>query len=103
MTIKAIGTDDSRIRSKAGNAALAKKACDAADHIAVDRVLKPIGLRINVAGSSFMTVKKTSAAPARIPDRTRGKVIVVKTLNGVRPRLRAASSIRGLTCLSEVL
>jgi hypothetical protein len=97
MTRKAIGTEDINIKSRAGTAARAKKASEVADQIEVASVLKPMGLRSSVAGSSFMVVRKTRAAPAKIPGRTRGRVTVTRVCNGVRPRLRAASSTRGLT------
>jgi hypothetical protein len=95
--MKAIGTDDINIKSRAGTAARAKKASEVADQIEVANVLKPMGLKISVAGSSFIVVRKTRAAPAKMPRRIMGRVTVPRTWSKVRPRLRAASSIRGLT------
>ena len=91
------GTDDARISRRAGAAARAKKASDAAAQMEVARVEKPMGLNISVAGNSFMTSKKTNAAPDRTPGVTNGNVTDEKTPMGVRPRPRAASSILGLT------
>jgi len=69
------GTEDTNISSSAGAAALAKKASEDALHTAVDKVLNPSGLKINVAGSSFIVSKNTIANPAINPGRSKGKVI----------------------------
>ena len=61
-----------------------------------------MGLKINVAGSSFIVSKKTKAAPDMMPGRTRGSVTDEKTRRGVRPNPRAASSTLGLTCKKEL-
>ena len=92
-----MGIEDSTIRSRAGTAAWAKRDSEVADQTEVANVLKPMGLKISVAGSSFIVVRKTRAAPVRIPGRIRGRVTVTIVCQTVRPRLRAASSIRGLT------
>ena len=68
--------------SNAGAAARAKKASEAALQTEVARVSKPMGLKMSVAGNSFITSKKTSAAPARIPGLTRGTVIEVSSRAG---------------------
>ena len=91
------GTDDARISRSAGAAARAKKASEAAAHIEVASVLNPMGLRINVAGNSFITSKNTSAAPDKIPGAINGNVTDEKTPMGLRPNPLATSSIRGLT------
>ena len=67
--------DEAAISRRAGPAARAKKASEAADQMEVARVLKPIGLKIRVAGSSFMVSRNTRAAPAMIPGCTSGTVI----------------------------
>ena len=64
---KARGTEETRTSNRPGAAARAKKASSAADQMVVARVLNPMGLRISVAGSSFMVSKKTRAAPETIP------------------------------------
>ena len=74
-----MGTDEATMRMRAGAAAWAKKAAEAADQVDVARVVNPIGLRMRVAGSSFIVMRKTNAAPASIPGRIRGSVIVEKT------------------------
>ena len=99
---KARGTADAAISSSAGNAARAKNASDAADQIEVARVLKPMGLSIRVAGSSFITNKKTKAHPASRPGRATGRVAEENARIGLRPRPLAASSIRGLICSNDV-
>ena len=79
-------------------AARAKKASAVNDQTEADRVLNPVGLRISVAGSSFMVRRKTSDAPATMPGLAAGRVTEVNAPNGERPRLRAASSTLGLIC-----
>lgn len=69
----------------------------------VAKVVNPMGLKISVAGNSFMVNKNTKAAPDRIPGSTKGRVTEVKTLKGVLPSPLATSSIMGLTCSNEVL
>ncbi len=89
-------TAEVMINNRAGAAARVKKASEVADHIEIARVLKPMGLRIKVAGNSFMVLKKIRTAPASKPERTRGSVMVTNICKDLRPRLRAASSSRGL-------
>jgi hypothetical protein len=91
-----MGTEEIKINRRAGAEARAKKASEVADHMEVASVLKPIGLSIRVAGSSFMVVKKMMTAPARTPDRTSGRVMVTKTCRDLRPRPRATSSRCGV-------
>ena len=93
---------EAAISSRAGSAALAKNASDAADQMEVARVLNPMGLKISVAGSSFITSRKTSAHPASSPGRATGKVTDEKARMGLLPRPLAASSIRGLIYSSDV-
>ncbi len=45
-------TAEVMINNRAGAAARVKKASEVADHIEIARVLKPMGLRIKVAGNS---------------------------------------------------
>ena len=97
------GTEEARISKRAGAAARAKKASEAAAQMEVANVVKPMGLKIRVAGNSFMVSKNTRAAPDRIPGSTKGRVIDMKTLRGVFPNPLAASSMLGLTCNKEVL
>ena len=87
---------EAAIRIRAGTAARAKKASDVADHMEVASVLNPTGLSTIAAGSSFIVVKKTIDAPAMIPGNNRGTVMEDITPRGLRPMLRAASSICGL-------
>ena len=91
------GKEVTSIRSNDGAAALAKNASDAADHMDVASVVKPVGLRINVAGNSFIVSRNTMAAPARMPVRNNGSVTLVSTRTGDLCRLRATSSMLGLT------
>jgi len=100
---KARGTEEARISNSAGAAARAKNASEAAAQMDVANVVKPMGLKISVAGNSFIVNKNTRAAPDRIPGSTRGSVTEVNTLSGVLPNPLAASSILGLTCNHEVL
>ena len=53
------------MRRRAGAAARAKYASDAAAQMEVARVRDPMGLRMRLAGSSFIVIRNTSAAPAR--------------------------------------
>ena len=99
---KAKGTADAAIKSNAGNAALAKNASEAADQMEVASVLKPMGLSINVAGSSFITSRKTKAHPANSPGRATGSVTDEKARKGLLPSPLAASSILGLICNNDV-
>jgi len=64
--------------------------------ISVASVSKPIGLSRRVAGSSLSVLRKTSAAPARTPDRASGRTTAVVAPSGRRPRERAASSSRAV-------
>tara|TARA_Y100000031_G_C7934464_1_gene254206 strand:+ start:238 stop:528 length:291 start_codon:yes stop_codon:yes gene_type:complete len=93
---KARGMEETSISSSAAAAAWAKNASEVAAQVEVARVVKPTGLRISVAGNSFMVSKKTKAAPEMMPGLTRGIVTDEKTRSGDRPRLRAASSMWGL-------
>lgn len=85
-------------RRRAGAAARAKKALSVADHTRVARVLNPVGERRRVAGSSFMVVRNTRAAPVSRPGRTSGIVTLRMDSQRDEPRLSAASSSRGLIC-----
>ncbi len=69
-------------RSSAGAAARAKNPSAVADQMRVARVGKPVGLRRSVAGSSFIVVRKTSAAPLVIPPRAMGRVMRKSTCRG---------------------
>ena len=80
--------------SNDGMAARAKNASDVKDHTEVANVVKPVGLRIKVAGSSFMVRRKTREAPAMMPGRAAGRVTDANAPNGDRPSPRAASSTR---------
>jgi hypothetical protein len=72
-------------------------------HNSVARVSMPVGRSSSVAGSSFMHVRNTRAAPAAIPGPMSGTVTVVNTRAGGRPRLRATSSSRGGACAAAAL
>jgi hypothetical protein len=72
--MNAVGMDDMTISTSAGAAALAKKASDEADHIAVAKVLKPSGPRMRVTGNSFIVTRNASAAPTRTPGHSKGTV-----------------------------
>ena len=74
MVISANGIADTNISNSAGAAAWAKKASEEALHIDVANVLKPNGLKINVAGNSFIVNKNTITPPASTPCLTMGKV-----------------------------
>ena len=88
---------DTAINRSEGAAARAKKALSVADQTRVARVLNPVGERIRVAGSSFMVVRNTSAAPVRSPGLIRGTETWRIELSWLRPSVRAASSMCGLT------
>ena len=66
-------------------------------HSRVASVSVPIGRSNRVAGNSFITVRHTSAAATPTPGAARRNVTVVHTVQGRRPRVRAASSIDGDT------
>ena len=85
------------MRSSADGAAAGKSAKAVACQISVASVSKPIGRRSSVAGSSFIELRKTSAAPARMPGRTSGAVIRASVRSWPRPRPRDASSKLGFT------
>jgi len=57
------------------NVRLSENTSFVVDQIRVAKVLKPIGARSRVAGSSLIAVRKTNAAPPIIPGRIRGTVI----------------------------
>lgn len=95
------GMEERSRRRSAGKAAWAKKASEMLDQIAVARVLKPMGLRMRVAGSSFMQVRKTRAVAEVSPGRSNGNKTRPKTPPGVAPRLRAAHSRLGEICNKE--
>ena len=99
----AIGIDDTKTNSRAWTAASAKNASDAVDHIDIASVSNPIGDNIIVAGNSFMVNINTRAPPANKPGRMIGIVIEYSTCIGPFPRLRAASSRRGLICRRDDL
>lgn len=99
---KVKGKADAAINSKAGRAARAKNASDAADQMEVARVVNPMGLRMSVAGNSFITSKNTRAHPASNPGRTIGNVTDENARIGLFPSPLAASSNRGLTCNIDV-
>ena len=80
-----------RINTSAGRAARAKNASDAALQIDVASVLKPGGLKINVAGSSFIVNRKTRPEPANIPRNARGRAVSYT-------HLRAHETLRHLVC-----
>src|SRR6056297_1701335 len=61
------------------------------------RVSKPNGLSISVAGSSFIVVRKTSAAPAATPGAMSGSVTSRNAPVEERPSVRAASVSLGST------
>ncbi len=65
-----IGKEESVTIIGAGMAARAKKASEILLHTAVASVPKPVGLRIKVAGSAFIEIKKTRPNPANIPGRS---------------------------------
>ena len=93
------GTEESNTRRSAGAAAFAKNASSEADQITVAKEVNPIGLRINVTGSSFIVSKNAKTPPAKIPFQSNGTVIERSILVGVLPRLEAASSRLWFICL----
>ena len=76
-------TPETTINKSAGNAARAKNASDAAAQIVVANVLNPIGLRINVAGSSLIVTRNTNTKPATNPGLTDGMTIDHSTCIGL--------------------
>ena len=97
--IKGIAADN--ISINAGAAAWAKSASEEALQTSVANVSKPKGLKIKVAGNSFMVSRNTSAPPANIPGLIKGRVIERITENASLPRLRPAYSKPGCTCNND--
>lgn len=58
----------------AGIAACVKYASEAADQVEVASVLKSKGLKMRVAGNSFIVNKNTNAAPINMPGLINGVV-----------------------------
>ena len=63
-------------------AAAAYAPTSESDHSRVANVFSPVGRSINVAGSSFITVRSTSNAPAAIPGDASRKVTRTKVCAG---------------------
>ena len=90
------GMDERKINKIEGMAALAKKASEVNDQIAVGRVWKSNGANRSTAGSSFMVIKKTVAAAIIIPDFISGKLVNIADLILFFPKVIDDSSYRGL-------
>lgn len=88
--------DDKKINKSEGIAALAKKASELNDQIAVVRVWKSRGANKSTAGSSFMVIKKTVAAAIIIPDFISGKLVKTTELILFLPNVMDDSSYLGL-------
>ena len=88
--------DERKINKREGIAALAKKASEVNDHIAVVRVWKSNGANRSTAGNSFMVIKKTVAAAIIIPDFISGKLVNIADLILLFPKVIDDSSYRGL-------
>ncbi|EAU69883.1 permeases of the major facilitator superfamily [Stigmatella aurantiaca DW4/3-1] len=83
---------ETAISTSADGAAWANRPSAVALQTRVASVSKPMGASNSVAGSSFMAVRKTSAAPASHPGVMRGTVTRAKTEGGVCPSVAAASA-----------
>ena len=68
----------------------------------VASVSKSKGLRISVAGSSFMQSTKTRRAAETSAGRSSGRCTSRKALNGPRPSMRAAAATFGVTFCSPL-
>mgnify|MGYP001167648537 FL=1 len=88
--------DERKINKRDGIAALAKKASEVNDQIAVVRVWKSSGANKSTAGNSFMVIKKTVAAAIIIPDFISGKLVNIAELILLFPKVIDDSSYRGL-------
>ena len=64
-----------------GKAALAKKASDEYDHMAVVSVWKSKGASNRTAGNSFIVIRNTVAKAIKIPDLINGMVVLVVAIN----------------------
>ena len=95
-TIIVRGIDDKKINKREGIAALAKKASELNDQIAVVRVWKSSGANKSTAGSSFIVIKKTVAAAMIIPDFMSGKLVKITELILFLPKVMDDSSYLGL-------
>ena len=95
-TIIVRGIDDKKINKSEGIAALAKKASELNDQIAVVRVWKSRGANKSTAGSSFMVIKKTVAAAIIIPDFISGRLVKITELILFLPKVMDDSSYLGL-------
>ena len=69
-----MGIAESAINTSADMAALPYLPVPVAVQISVANVVKPVGRKSSVIGSSFITVRKTNAAPAAIPGRASGQL-----------------------------
>ena len=96
---------ESATSTSAGSAAWVKNASRDADQICVASVSKPIGLSSSVIGSSFITVRNTSSAPADMPghdlrrrdpreDARRAGAEAARRLLGVRVHLQQRGAAR---------
>ena len=95
-TIIVRGIDDRKINKSEGIAALAKKASELNDQIAVVRVWKSRGANNSTAGSSFMVIKKTVAPAIIIPDFISGRLVNIIELILFLPNVMDDSSYLGL-------
>ena len=86
------------ISSKAGIAACAKNASLEADQTTVAKLLNPRGLKMSVAGNSFIVTKNTKTAPTRTLFLSNGNVTNHSVSMAVFPRFQEDSSIAGLIC-----
>ena len=100
-TIIVRGIDDRKINKSEGIAALAKKASELNDQIAVVRVWKSRGANNSTAGSSFMVIKKTVAADIINPDFKSGTLVNNIEVIVFLPRVIEDSSYRGLIWVIE--
>ncbi len=96
MLSRAAGTIATATIAAAYGAAAPYAPAEVAVHSSVARVSTPVGRRMRVAGSSFITLTATRAAPASSPGAISGAVTAAKAPAGVRPSERATCSSTGL-------
>src|SRR5699024_9290442 len=96
-----VGTTASTTKASPYGAAAAYAATPVSVQRLVARVRVPVGCSSRVAGSSFIAVSMTRAAPAAMPGPASGRVTRRSTSVRVLPRERATSSMRGLLIATE--
>jgi hypothetical protein len=92
-----VGIAANRTNNSAYGAASLNLLIAAKLHTSVANVSMPVGLSINVAGSSFIAVKKTNKTPRAKFGKAIGKTTSIVTLDLLLPRVAATSLSWGET------